>query len=643
VTFSIRYSAKCEVNPHADLLATPSSSIPLLSPKKSPTTSAPSPRGKFDHNVVLREFHCSSLMELYEWLTILGCYVEDVQYDEEVRYSRKKDSSQIGFRPRGLRKDFLAASPQKSIYYVNYTTRSVWTNLLNIENESAMLILLRFSNRYSQSCSEDAPSLQQSLMAAHENDSFSSMRSPVTPLEVMHVWAWLVENGCRLSHQNSLGNTALHYAITYRHREIIRTFLLMEHVRRSLSSDEVNYWDLKNNEGVSPAMMLKQEHLDLETSLSTRLIQLSCLCYQRKKEMESYRRQLSSLQAQKRRFSFLKIFFEKHIPLPRSDQCPLPSPTLPTSDDTEVDLGLYDISDPFLVISVRDSSLELLEAAAVVPFCLYRDHVTKAILWGEGWEMMTPLDIIPRGCTVHIELCSFAPQPAPPERAIERPSGKRQSGPKFLSQFFRPTHPLEEPETALTAASILSHPDRRVIASSEIVLDLDRLDSASQTIDFHLPAEVDPSPLHSRLDISLSCHCDLTSFDRTSFNLRSSQAQPEWIHHHRPLPIDGVRCGDISISSAENIAQCDEDDDPSALSRTPPFNFSKLFHAFPSALSPHDHRPHHPTNLLHDISADDISRMTFAELKYYLDEKKVNWKRHVKTMMRRALIAAKDR
>jgi hypothetical protein len=313
VTFSIRHTTKCEANPHTDPLATPSSSIPSLSPKKSTRILTPS---KANSNIVLREFQCSSLVELYEWLTILGCCVESVQFDEEVRYSGKKEPTQVGFRPRTLRKD-LKTSPQKSIYYVNYTTRCAWTNLLNIENESPLLILLRFSNRYSQQCPEFTP-LHLSLFAS-EDDS-SSMRSPVTPLEVMHVWSWLVENGCRLSHQNSLGNTVLHYAIKYRYTEIIRGFLLMEHVRRSESlhsGDDINYWELRNNEGVSPAMMmleLEQEHLDLETNFSPLLIQLYGLWCQRKKEMEGYRQQLSILQAQKRRFSFLRIFFEKHFP-----------------------------------------------------------------------------------------------------------------------------------------------------------------------------------------------------------------------------------------------------------------------------------------------------------------------------------------
>jgi hypothetical protein len=279
----------------------------------------------------------------------------------------------------------------------------------------------------------------------------------------------------------------------------------------------------------------------------------------------------------------------------------------------------------------------------VIPVCLYRDQATRTILWGESWEMMTPLDIVPHGCSVSIELCSFSLKSAPPRSSpVERiPAGKKQPSQKYFSQFFRPAHPLEESLTVGATESILNHPDRRVVASARVPLNLHRLDTATKTIEFHLPSEDETGLLHSCLDISVSCHCDLSSFDRAAFNLRSAQAQPEWIHHHLPLPIDGVRCGDISISSSPEIHPL-RDQDSSPLVQGPPFDFFKLLHAFPSPQSSQPSHSRRSANLIDDISAADISRMTFAELKYYLDKKKINWKRYVKTMMRRALIAAKD-
>jgi hypothetical protein len=317
---------------------------------------------------------------------------------------------------------------------------------------------------------------------------------------------------------------------------------------------------------------------------------------------------------------------------------------------------LLNIREPFLVIAVRDSSLELIELEAVIPFNFSRDHSMQTILWGQSWEMMTPLDLIPHGCSIYIDLCYFS-DPQTEEAPSPISSRRKPSGPKFFSQFFRTspsTTPLPAVESLqnMSPGFLLNDPHRKVVATSKISLDLHKIDTTNKLIEFHLPAEelvgkIDnatnflSSRLHSHLDIYLSLHCDPAPVI-SSFNLTSYRLQPEWVHHHRPLPIDGVRCGDVSISSVEIPSQ----DGLSTF--ITPINYMKFFHFF--APSPSPSSSHHcfhsqsnsSINLIDDISIEDISKMTFVELKYYLEKKKINWKRYVKRMMKRALIIAKE-
>jgi hypothetical protein len=318
----------------------------LLSPKKGgpkPLTTKPSRNQYF-----LRDFQVSSRLELFEWIALLSCCVADFQCDEEIRYSMKKNSLQIGFRPLALHSTIQTSFPQKSIFYVNYALRFAWTNLLNIENESPLLILLRFSNRYSQQSNEQQRHVTDHPLPRHPLTQQSSLedhfiRNPVTTLDVMHVFCWLIENGCQLSHQNSLGNTVLHYAILYQYTDIIRYFLLMEHIHRfSLSKvammpsliDHVDYWNVKNTEGISPAILLeRQDRLDIDINFSDSLIRIFGYHLQRKTQLESYRLKFSTLQVPpKKRFSYLKIFFEKQTLPSRysSSSSPSFSPSLTT-------------------------------------------------------------------------------------------------------------------------------------------------------------------------------------------------------------------------------------------------------------------------------------------------------------------------
>jgi hypothetical protein len=325
------------------------------------------------------------------------------------------------------------------------------------------------------------------------------------------------------------------------------------------------------------------------------------------------------------------------------------------------------IREPFLVIAVRDSSQELIELEAVIPFNFSRDHSIQSILWGQSWEMMTPLDLIPHGCTLHIDLCSFPDLSHSPEntlRSTPSPPRRKPSGPKFFSQFFRSSpssssstapSPLVESLQNMSPGFLLNDPHRKVIATSKLSLDLYKIDTTNKSIEFHFPAEelvgkIDnathflSSRLHSTLDLYLSLHSD-PAHVISSFNLNSYRLQPEWIHHHRPLPLDGVRCGDVCISSVEIPSQ----DGLSTL--VTPINFLKFFHFFaPPRPSPSssDHLNNslstssQSLNLIDDISIEEISKMTFPELKYYLEKKKINWKRYVKTIMKRALIIAKE-
>jgi hypothetical protein len=381
LTFSLRYSFTTP----DDHPSSPSSSIPLLSPKKGSTlltnVASQTNLNKTRTQFFLRDFQVTSRSELFEWLAVLSCCVADYQCDEEIRYALNKDPLQIGFRPLKLHSNIQSSFPQKSIFYVNYALRFAWTNLRNIENESPLLILLRFSNRYSQQSNQhkdshgdsdgdnendhckrtdnDLPSppshrhlpppLPLTQQSSFLEDHF--VRNPVTSLDVIHVFCWLIENGCLLSHQNSLGNTVLHYAVLFRYTDLIRYFLLMEHVQRLNLSNlvtqlqrqhgEVDYWNVKNTEGLTPALLLEQQdRLEIDINFSDSLIRNYGYHLQRKTQLENYRLKLSALQTPpKKRFSYLKIFFEKQT-LP-SRYSPVPPSFLPSPLSFDCETGLH--------------------------------------------------------------------------------------------------------------------------------------------------------------------------------------------------------------------------------------------------------------------------------------------------------------
>lgn len=262
---------------------------------------SPSKKHRDQLNIIYysRDFQASSPLETYEWLSLICRCVKEFISDEEIRYLPSLPKP--GFRPCNR---FNAHNSGGEIYYVNFPLRSEWTNLLNDEKENPLLVLLRFSNRYTH---------------YEEQCEDQQVAHGVSIFDVMHVFSWLVDNGCQLNSQNSLGNTVLHYAIIHNYSAIIRLFLLMRYALHNSIPyvDGFDLWNLPNNEGVTPIMLLEQLGLDLVHDFSDSFMKLYAYQCQWKRNLSMARQRLKSLHSKCKQYSYLRLFFEKQYYLSR--------------------------------------------------------------------------------------------------------------------------------------------------------------------------------------------------------------------------------------------------------------------------------------------------------------------------------------
>lgn len=250
-----------------------------------------------------RDFQASSQLELYEWLSLICRCVKEYVCDDEIRYSIAP--SQAGFRPFNRFSVHDSSASHRMIYYVNYSLRYEWINLLNSENETPLLLLLRFSNRFTQH--EETPA---------QPEPANSVRL----LDVMHTFAWLVDNGCQLNKQNSIGNTVLHYAIINNYPAIIRLFLLKRYAKRiniPHDDEDDDIWNLANSDGLTPAMLLEQRRLDIPHDFSESFMRLYAYHRHWKWNLANSRLKLGTLNSSSKPYSYLRLFFERHYSLSR--------------------------------------------------------------------------------------------------------------------------------------------------------------------------------------------------------------------------------------------------------------------------------------------------------------------------------------
>lgn len=272
--------------------------------------------------------------------------------------------------------------------------------------------------------------------------------------------------------------------------------------------------------------------------------------------------------------------------------------------------------------------------------------------------MFTPLDLIPYDCYLEFELSIMKTQKlsniVSPESKKSRKGIKSNMSKQFLN-FFQQSNRWSPNDFQNHIETIYDHSDRYVISSCKFPINILTLDSQTTTVEFHSHQnysnqnnnssnefknhlQLNNSSLHSLLDITISCYHDYSHLNQ-SYDIQPYILQPEWIHHHHPLPVDGIRCGDITISSnQQSLLKLQPSESIEAI------NFMKLYHS--SEINQISMTGHHineiSRNLVDNFTAEDISQMTFAELKYCLEKKNVNWKKYVKAVMKKALIISME-
>lgn len=245
------------------------------------------------------------------------------------------------------------------------------------------------------------------------------------------------------------------------------------------------------------------------------------------------------------------------------------------------------------------------------------------VWWGCAWHMKTPLENIDDGCYVIIELkngssLSQIYSPAPPQAS---------SGGGFSSIFGGSSN------TDTAAAAAAASPGTS-IAWYMLPLDRADMDSGSQSLEFYqspvlFPARAKDTPHPTsayKSDYSFLETNLLITKRGKDIDLLDYRSQPEWVHHHIPLPGENIRSGDIVIT--ENLRRGD----------TPSGNvsISKLF-----GLKSSEEEGTHQSD---ELTEEKIDGMSIKELKASLDAYDVDYSGFVeKSELRNALKAAVDR
>lgn len=249
---------------------------------------------------------------------------------------------------------------------------------------------------------------------------------------------------------------------------------------------------------------------------------------------------------------------------------------------------------------------------------------TSYVWWGAAWHMRTPLENIDDGCYIIIELKNGA--------SLQQIYSATQQ-PVTSSGGFSSLFGSSNVDTAAAAAA--ASPGTS-IAWYMLPLNRSELDSGSQVLEFFqspvlfpVRAKDTPHPQSAyKSDYSFLETNVLVTKRGKDIDLFDYRSQPEWVHHHLPLPGENIRCGEIQIT--ENLRRGDT---PSGS-----VSISKLFGLTavedPSACIGQED----------DMSEEKIGQMSIKELKAALDEFDVDYSSFVeKSELRNALLSAVDR
>jgi hypothetical protein len=186
---------------------------------------------------------------------------------------------------------------------------------------------------------------------------------------------------------------------------------------------------------------------------------------------------------------------------------------------------------PFLVISVYNQKKKLIESVQHMPVPVVRR--SSYVWWGSVWHMQTPLDNLEEGSFIIIELKNATTS----SQILFPPAAPTQSASSTFSSFFSSSSSATPDPTPLSGGTS--------IAWYLMPLDLATINSGGQSFEFfqspivYPPASSkDPIPPASayRSDMSfLEVSCLICKRGK-DVDLEEYRTQPEWIHHHRPLP-----------------------------------------------------------------------------------------------------------
>jgi hypothetical protein len=199
------------------------------------------------------------------------------------------------------------------------------------------------------------------------------------------------------------------------------------------------------------------------------------------------------------------------------------------------------------VVSVYNQKKKLIESVQHMPVPVVRR--SSYVWWGSVWHMQTPLDNLEEGSYIIVELKNATSS----AQILFAPAAPAPSTSSTFSSFFSSSSNTPDPTPLSGGSSIAWH---------LIPLNLSTINSGGQSFEMlqspivYPPASPkEPSPPASayRSDMSfLEVSCLICKRGK-DVDLEEYRTQPEWVHHHRPLP-----------TTALTSQSQDEDGKPSA-------------------------------------------------------------------------------
>lgn len=185
---------------------------------------------------------------------------------------------------------------------------------------------------------------------------------------------------------------------------------------------------------------------------------------------------------------------------------------------------------PFLVISVYNQKKKLIEGVQHMPVPVVRR--SSYVWWGSVWHMQTPLDNLEEGSYIIIELKNASTS----SQILFAPATPTQTTTSTFSSFFSSSSNTPDPASLSGGTSI---------AWYLLPLNLSNINSGGQSFELFQspivyppasPKEPTPPATAYRSDMSfLEVSCLICKRGK-DVDLDEYRTQPEWIHHHRPLP-----------------------------------------------------------------------------------------------------------